>query len=140
MVAAIGQPPSFSEEDKDALRGGSGTLRADIKLLLDKQMETLAEEEAILRVVGSILRSNEKARGILAGFLAAERESLAEALSSRVNDLQAAAALASQATDAIGRAILLWEHEDDMQLATALDIVWKGLIDASRLLLSPADL
>lgn len=138
-AAAIGQPPSFSAESKEALRKGSGSLPADLKLLLDKHMEVLARDEAILRAVGSILRTNEKARGIFVGFLTAERTSLAEPLFSRVSDRQAAATLASHAADAIGRAIHLWEHEEDISLFEALDIVWEGLIDASRLLLSSAD-
>ncbi|MEP5730168.1 MAG: TetR/AcrR family transcriptional regulator [Sulfitobacter sp.] len=138
-AAAIGLPPPFSQEDKEALQHGSGALSADIKQFLDKHMEVLARDEAILRIVGSILRSNEKARGILAGFLAGERESLTDALSYRVEDPQSAATLASHATDAIGRAIHLWEQEENLPLAAALDIVWQGLIDASRLLLLPAD-
>lgn len=133
-AAAIGHPPSFSEEGRDALQNGSGSLPADIKGLLDKHMEVLERDEAILRVVGSILRSNEKARGIFVGFLTAERASLSEVLFSRVNDRQAAATLASHAADAIGRAIHLWEHEEEISLSEALDIVWEGVIDASRLL------
>ena len=138
-AAAIGHPPRFSEEGKDALRNGTGALSADIKLLLDKHMEVLVRDEAILRVVGRILRSNEKARGILVGFLAADRESLAEALYSRINDFHSAAALASHTTEAIGRAIQVWETEEDMSLIEAMDVVWDGLLDASRLLLSSGD-
>lgn len=138
-AAAIGHPPSFSEESKNALRGGSGSLPADLKLLLDKHMEILVRDEAVLRAVGSILRSNEKARGIFVGFLTAERASLEEPLFIRVNDRQAAVTLASHAADAIGRAIHLWEHEEDISLSEALNITWEGLIDASRFLLSSDD-
>ncbi len=138
-AAAIGHPPSFSEEGKDAVRNGSGSLSEDIKLLLEEHVETLENDEAILKVIGSILLSNEKARGILAGFLAADRESLAEALCSRVNDRESADALASHATEAISRTIHLWEHEENMSLSEALDVTWEGLLAASRLLLSSKD-
>ena len=133
-AAAIGHPPEFSESGKDALRKGTAPLAEDLKRLLDNHIETLAKDEAILRMVGKILRSNEKSRGILDGILTAQREDLTEVLCSRVNNRRTAAALANSATSAIGSAIFLWEHEEDINLGTALDTVWKGLIDASRLL------
>lgn len=132
--AAVGSPPAFREADKDALRKGTGALPHDLKLFLDRHMEALAEDEPILRMVGSVLRSNEKARGILEGFLIMARGELTECLCRRVEDRQTAAALASSATDAIGRAIYLWEHEDDLTLGAALDVVWKGMINASKFL------
>ena len=135
-AAAIGHPPQFSEAAKEALRHGKASLAADLKQLLINQMETLATDEFILRNIGNILRSNEKARGIFADFLAAERESLSDTLLSRINDRHAAATLASCATEAIGRAIHLWEHEQEMSLTEAMEIVWEGLLDASRRLLS----
>jgi len=135
-AAAVGHPPSFSEEAKDALRKGTGPLAVDIKVLLDEHMKTLMRDETILRGVGNVLRSNEKARGILDGFLVVERRALTEVLCSRVENRQAATALAKTAVDAIGGAIFLWEHAEDMSLNKALDVVWEGLIDASRLLLS----
>ncbi len=133
-AAAIGMPPRFREEDKEALRTGTTSLAADLKLFLDKQMDALAGDEPILKMVGTVLRSNEKARGILEGFLIMERGELTECLCLRVNNRQTAAALASSLTDAIGRAIFLWEHEEDLSLGAALDITWDGLIDASHLL------
>ena len=133
-AAAIGVPPTFREEDKDALRNGTGPLAADLKRLLDKHIETLANDEALLQMVGKVLRSNEKARGILDGHLMVERDALTECLYGRVKNQQAAAALASNTTDTVGRAIFLWEHEDGMSLGAALDVVWEGLIAASRLL------
>lgn len=133
-AAAIGAPPAFREEDKDALREGSASLAADLKLFLDKHMEVLAGDEPILEMIGTVLRSNEKARGIFEDFLVMQRVELMECLCSRVNDRQTAAALASSITDAVGRAIYFWEHEDNLSLGVALDIVWDGLIAASRLL------
>ena len=55
--AAIGHPPKFSEEAKDALRRGEGSLAEDLKQLLDKHMEMLSGDEDILRMVGNILLS-----------------------------------------------------------------------------------
>lgn len=133
-AAAIGHPPDFSESDKDALRTGTAPLADDIKWLLDRQVETLAKDEAILRMVGRILKCNEKARGILDGALSDQREDLTEVFLSRVNNRQTAAALAQIATSAIGGAIFLWEHEDSITLSAALDRVWQGVIDASWLL------
>ena len=133
-AAAIGLPPSFQKGDMDALLKGSGSLAADLKLFLDIHMETLARDEAILRMVGTVLRSNEKARGILDAILMAECEELTKCLCDRVTERQVAAALASIATDAIGRAIFYWEHQDDISLGAALDIIWDGLIAASGLL------
>ncbi|MEM5581999.1 TetR/AcrR family transcriptional regulator [Roseibium sp. AS2] len=138
-AAAIGHPPGFSEEDKEVLRQGSGSIAADIKQLLDRQMEALAGDEDILRMVGKVLRSNEKARGILDGFLTAERDELTQALCKRTGNRQTATALATFVTDTIGKAIYLWEHEEDLSLGAALDVVWEGLIGASRLLLSPTN-
>ena len=135
-AAAIGHPPNFTEEAKDALRQGSAPLAEDLRRLLDRHMEMLAGDEAILRMVGNVLRSNEKARGILDGLLMIERIELTEVLCSRVNNRQTAAALAKSAVDTIGAAIYLWEHKENMSLAEAMDIVWEGLLDASRLLLS----
>lgn len=135
-AAAIGHPPSFSEETKDALRKGTGSLAADIKALLDEHMKILVRDEAIVRGVGNVLRTNEKARGILDGFLVGERRELTEVLCSRVENLQTASALAKNAVDAIGGSIFLWEHTEGMSLHQALDVVWDGLIDASRLLSS----
>ncbi len=133
-AAAIGAPPAFHAEDKAALRDGTGSLASDIKLFLDRHVETLAGEEPFLRMIGTILRSNEKARGILDGFQSQARHELAECLSSRVHDRQAAAALASSTIDAITRAIFLWEHEDDLSLGAALDVIWAGVMDAARLM------
>ena len=138
-AAAIGHPPDFSENDKEALRAGTAPLAEDLKRLLDSQMETLAKDEAILRMVGKILRCNEKARGILDGVLSAQREDLTEVLCSRVFNRQTAAALAHNATSAIGGAIFLWEHEEGIALDEALNRVWEGLIDASRRLSATAD-
>ena len=138
-AAAVGHPPKFTEESKKALRTGKAALAADLKQLLDKHMETLAKDEPILRMVGNILRSNEKARGILEGFLTVERIELTETLCSRVENCHTAAALAKKTADTIGAAIYLWEHEEDLSLAEALDVVWEGLLDASRLLLSSPD-
>lgn len=138
-AAAIGHPPEFSESDKDALRTGTAPLAVDFKQLLDRHMETLAKDEAILRMVGNVLRSNEKARGILDGILFAQREDLTEVFCSRVTNRQAAAALAQNATSAIGGAIFLWEKEEGITLGEALDRVWEGLIDASRRLSATGD-
>ncbi|MCX7565243.1 TetR/AcrR family transcriptional regulator [Sulfitobacter sp. F26169L] len=137
-AAAIGHPPAFTEEQKDALRKAEGTLATDIKQLLDGHIEALSEKEDILRMVGKVLRSNEKARGILDGNLGAERRVLTQALCDRVSNRQTAASLANSVTSTIGAAIFLWEHEEDMTLGAALDVVWEGLIDASRLL-SPSN-
>ncbi len=136
-AAAIGHPPSFRDDEIEALRSGSGELAADLKLFLDRHIATLAGDEDILRMVGKVLQSNEKARGILDGFLMTERHLLTECLSERVGNRQTAAALASYATDAIGRAIFLWEHAKSMSLNEALDVVWGGVIDASRVLIEP---
>lgn len=137
-TAAVGAPPPFKEEDKKALREGSGALADDLKLFLDKHVEVLADEIDILRMIGTVLRSNEKARGILEGFLIMEREVIADCLSNRVKDRYAAAALASTSTDAIGRAIFLWEHQEDLTLIAALDIVWAGILEAAKLMGSPS--
>lgn len=137
-AAAVGHPPSFRDEELEALRSGTGVLATDLKLFLDTHMQTLAGDEAILRMVGKVLRSNEKARGILDGFLMSERHALTDCLNTRAGSRQTAAALASYATDAIGRAIFLWEHADNMSLQEALDNVWGGVIDASRLLIEPS--
>ena len=138
-AAAIGAPPAFTEENMTALREGTESLAADIKLFLARHMEVMADDEHIIRMIGTVLRSNEKARGILEGFLIMERIELTECLSSRVTDRQTAAALASSITDAIGRSIYLWEHEDDLSLGAALDIVWEGMIRAWRLLAASSE-
>lgn len=138
-AAAIGHPPGFSEEDKEVLRHSTTSLTADLKLLLDKQISAMAEDEELLRMVGRILRSNEKTRGILEGFLTVQRGDLADCLSHRGTNRHTAAALAKIVSDTIGGAIFLWEHEDDMTLRAALDAVWEGQIDASRMLSLPAD-
>ena len=135
-AAAIGHPPKFSKEAKEALRDGENSLAEDLKQLLDKHMEILAREEPVLRMIGNILQTNEKARGILEGFLIHERIALTKTLNERVKNEKAAAALAKSATDSVGAAIFHWEHEDGITLPEAMDVVWAGLLDASRLLLS----
>lgn len=117
-----------------ALRDSTAPLAEDIKRLLDEHLNKLAEDEAILRMVGNVLRDNEKARGILDGFLLAQRKELAEVLCHRMANSQAADALAFITTSAIGCAISLWEHENNITLSTALDRVWEGFMDASKLL------
>ena len=138
-AAAIGTPPAFTPESLAALRDGTGSLAADLKLFVDRHMESLADDEPIIKLVGRVLRSNEKARGILEGFLIMERVELTECLSGRVSNRQTAAALASSATDAIGRAIYLWEHEEDLSSGAALDLTWEGLIAASQLLAASSE-
>lgn len=135
-AAAIGHPPKFSKEARDALRDGKNSLAVDLKQLLDKHMETLAQEESLLRMIGTILRTNEKARGILEEFLILERIALTKTLNERVKNEKAAAALAKSATDSVGAAIFHWEHEEDISLTEAMDVIWEGLLGASRLLLS----
>lgn len=136
-AAAIGHPPEFSKSEKDALRFGTEPLAQDIKRLLDRHIDALSKDQAVLRMVGTILKSNEKARGILDGILAAQREDLTEVLCSRVGNRQTAAALAQSATSAIGGAIFLWEQEEGTSLNAALDRVWEGALNASRLLSEP---
>jgi AcrR family transcriptional regulator len=135
-TAAVGAPPAFTEAAKEALRDGSGPLADDLKLFLDQHVAALTKDEPILKMIGTVLRSNEKARGILQGFLIMERRELTECLSHRVQNPQAAAALASNTTDAVGRAIILWEHEENLSLSAALDVVWEGTIAAAALLTS----
>ena len=135
-AAAIGHPPTFSEEANEALRDGENSLAVDLKRLLDKHMETLSQEESVLRMIGVILRTNEKARGILEGFLILERIALTKTLNERVKNEKAAAALAKAATDSVGAAIFHWENEENISLTEAMDAVWEGLLDASRLLLA----
>ncbi|WP_372838872.1 TetR/AcrR family transcriptional regulator [Phaeovulum sp.] len=135
-AAAVGAPLAFCEEGKAALRDGTGSLARDIKLFLDKHMEALTGDEPVLRMVGEVLRANEKLRGILEDFQRQERRELTECLCRRVNDRQTAATLASSIIDAIPRAIFLWENEDDLSLGAALDLIWEGILQASRLLAS----
>ncbi|MBU2960277.1 TetR/AcrR family transcriptional regulator [Citreicella sp. C3M06] len=135
-TAAIGAPPAFRKEDKNALCDGTGALRNDLKRFLHRHMENLTKDEPILRMIGTVLRSNEKARGILEGFIIMERDELTEHLCRRVQNRQVAAALASSATDAIARTIHLWEQEKNLTLGAALDMVWDGLIESSHLLAS----
>jgi len=135
-AAAVGHPPVFTEAQLDALANGTGPLAADLKQFLDSHIAVMSEREDIIRMVGNVMRSNDKARGILEGFLGAERRVLTETLITRVDDRQAAASLAGNVTSAIGAAIFLWQQEEDMALATSLDVVWNGLIDAARLLSS----
>ncbi|MBT0955813.1 TetR family transcriptional regulator [Alphaproteobacteria bacterium KMM 3653] len=130
--AAIGTPPPYSDEDKTALCEGNGPLHQDLKAFLNAHIKALTEDAPVVRLVGNVLRSNEKARGILDGFLMAERESLTEDLTARVKNKQLAAALSGMATDAIGRTIFLWEHSENLSLSAALDIIWEGILEASK--------
>ena len=107
-------------------------------MFLDQHFAALTNDEPILKMIGTVLRSNERARGILQGFLMMERRELTECLSQRVKNPQAAAALANYTTDAVGRAIFLWEHEEGLSLGAALDIVWEGTIAAATLLTPPS--
>ncbi|THH38939.1 TetR/AcrR family transcriptional regulator [Aliishimia ponticola] len=135
-AAAIGSPPAFLDEDVAALREGRGALSDDLKLFLDKHIKVLSEEVDVIRKVGNVLRTNEKARGILEGFLMMQRRTLTEGLRGRIEDRHTAAALASMTTDAVGRAIFLWEHEDGLTLGAALNTVWQGQMAAAQLLTS----
>ncbi len=138
-AAAIGTPPGFLDEDKVALRAGRNALAADLKQFIDRHMAALAEDETILRMVGKVVHANSKASGLLDRIVLGERDELAECLRARVNDDQVAMALAANATACTARAIHLWESEDSVSLAEALDIVWAGQIDAARLLAHPLD-
>ena len=135
-AAAIGHPPAFTDVQMDALRNGTGPLVKDLKQFLDSHVAALSEREDTIRMVGNVLRSNDKARGILEGLLGAERRVLTETLLSRVDNRQAAASLAGNVTSAVGAAIFLWQQEEDMTLAAALDVVWNGLMDAAQILAS----
>ncbi|WP_289080263.1 hypothetical protein, partial [uncultured Sulfitobacter sp.] len=126
------------EAAKEALRSGNGPLADDLKMFLDQHFAALTNDEPILKMIGTVLRSNERARGILQGFLMMERRELTECLSQRVKNPQAAAALANYTTDAVGRAIFLWEHGEGLSLGAALDIVWEGTIAAAALLTPPS--
>lgn len=138
-AAAIGTPPAFREADKQALQEGTGPLADDLKLFLDRHMETLAADTSVLKMIGKVLRTNEKARGILEGYMHQERRALTECLGSRVSDRQAAAALACIASDAVRRAIFLWERQEGMSLGAALDATWQGVMSSARILVSPSD-
>lgn len=133
-TAAVGAPPEFRQADMDALRGGTDPLQLDIKKFLDKHFEILRKDEPIIKMVGTILRSNEKARSILDSFMITERNALTECLSHRVENDQIAAALASSIMNTIRRTIFLWEEDTTLSLSAALDIVWNGHIEASNLL------
>jgi hypothetical protein len=88
----------------------------------------------ILKLIGTVLRSNEKARAILDGFLKSQQDELADCLLPRAQNRNIADALASNATNAIGRAIYLWESDQDLSLDAAWDNAWDSLIEASKLL------
>lgn len=135
-AAAIGRPPAFTDSQMDALRDGTGPLAADLKQFLDSHIAALSEREDIIRMVGRVLRSNDKARGILEGILVAERRLLKEALLTRVDHHQTAALLAANATNAIRATIFLWQKEEDLTLAAALEVVWDGLTNAAEILAS----
>jgi hypothetical protein len=117
------------------LRDGAGPLAEDLKQFLGSLIAAIPEREDIIRMVGSILRSNDKARGILEGLTGAERRVLTEALLMRVDNCLMAASPANNVTSAIGAAIFLWQ-EEDIALGADLGAVWDGLIDAARLLSS----
>lgn len=133
-TAAVGAPPEFRQADMDALRNGTGPIQLDIKRFLDQHFVTLSKDEPIIKMVGTILRSNEKARSILDSFLIKERNELTECLCHRVDNCQIAAALASSIMDTTRRTIFLWEKETGLPLSAALEIVWNSVIDASNLL------
>ncbi|SOH95333.1 transcriptional regulator, TetR family [Monaibacterium marinum] len=137
-AAAVGAPPPFREEDKNALAAGTGALADDIKQFLDRHIEDLGKDDPIIKMMGRVIRSNEKASGILEGFLKMERDELTDCLCKRVQNRQTAASLAGATTSAIGRAIYLWNHEPDLSLGAALDMAWEGLLEASVLLTLPA--
>lgn len=138
-TAAVGLPPKFTQEQKDALRNGRAPLAVEIKQILDQHIETLAAQEDILRLLGNVLKSNAKARGILETHLSEERQEITEALCERVETRQIAAALAVNVSSAIGGAIMLWERDEALSLQAALDVIWEGMIDASRLLITSTD-
>jgi AcrR family transcriptional regulator len=138
-AAAIGTPPGFQAEDKAALRTGRNALATDLKQFLDKHMAALAEDETTLRMVRHVVHANRKASGELNRIHLAERAELAECLRARVEDEQVAMALATSATACSSRAIHLWENDESVPLAEALDRVWAGLIAAARLLAPPSD-
>ncbi|WP_394154811.1 TetR/AcrR family transcriptional regulator [Loktanella salsilacus] len=133
-AAAVGMPPPFREEYKDALAASDGPLAVDIKQFLDRHIEDLVQDEPIIKMMGRVIRTSEKASGILEGFLKMERSDLTDCLSKRIENQQAASALASATTSAIGRAIYLWNTVPDLSLTAALDTVWDGQLEASRLL------
>jgi len=133
-TAALGAPPAFRQADIVALRDGTGPLRLDIKRFLDQHFEILSKDEPIIKMVGTVLRSNEKARSILDSFMITERNALTECLFHRVENDQIAAALASSIMNTIRRTIFLWEEKATLSLGAALDIVWNGHIEASNLL------
>lgn len=133
-AAAVGSPPPFRNESLLTLSQVNGPLASDIKFFLDQHIMLMTADEPILKVIGQVMRSNEKVRGIMEKFLANQREELANCLDERLNDPQAAAALASSVTDIMRRAISLWEHAEQMSLNAALDTVWEGFITASSLL------
>jgi AcrR family transcriptional regulator len=137
--AAIGTPPSFRAEDMAALRAGGNALATDIKAFLDKHMAALAENETTLRMVRKVVHANIKASSVLDRFQLAKRDELAECLRARVNDEQVALALATNAMACTSQAIHLWENEESVPLAKALDIIWTGQIAAARLLAAPLD-
>ncbi|QPM92192.1 TetR/AcrR family transcriptional regulator [Pseudooceanicola algae] len=132
--SAIGVPPGYRTEDKAALRTGTGPLATDIKAFLDRHMMALAENEETLRMVRKIVRANAKASGVLDRIHLDERDELAECLRPRVNDVHVAIALAANAAACTSRAIHLWENEDSVPLAQALDTIWAGQVTAARLL------
>ena len=138
-TAAAGLPPKFTQEQKDALRVGEAPIAAEIKQILDQHMEALAAQEDILRLLGRILKSNAKARGILESHLADERQEITTALIDRVGNRHIAAALAISVSSAIGGAIMLWEREEALTLGAALDVIWEGMIDSSRLLVTSTE-
>ena len=137
--AAIGIPPGFRDADKAALRSGRGPLADDIKTFLDKHMAALAKDETTLRMVRNVVHSNAKASGVLDRIHLAERDEMVECLRARVPDVHVAVALASNAATCTSRAIHLWENDESVPLAQALDRVWAGQIAAARLLAGPLD-
>ncbi|SNT73887.1 TetR/AcrR family transcriptional regulator [Paracoccus seriniphilus] len=133
-AAAIGIPPGFRDEDTTALRNGKGSLAADLKRFLDRHIQLLAADMDVLRMVRQVVHANLKARLALDRILETEYDELADCLHARLGDRDIALALADHAVSCTKRAITLWEGQQDMTLAAALDRAWASHIAAAGIL------
>lgn len=133
-AASVGIPPAFREEDKAALRQGTASLAIDLKQFMARHIASLAEDEAVLRMVRQVIRSNANARGLLDRLIMEQCHELTDCLSARERDPNIAMALADGALRCAARAIYHWETEDSISLADALDTAWADHIAAARIL------
>ncbi|MBB94247.1 MAG: hypothetical protein CML68_06570 [Rhodobacteraceae bacterium] len=125
-AAAVGEPPTMPDQALELLRTGRGSLRDDLRKVLEMHLEQLVDRGDIISGIGMLWRENAQVRWLLEQAIEGMADDLATCLAERRPDLPETLRrdLADWTMNLSGLAIGAWVAKEAPSLPEALDRMW----------------